>query len=32
MDENCVPGLIDNKRRHLEKRLLQSQRDEISLT
>ena len=30
-DENCVPRLIDNKRRHLEKRLSQSQRDEILL-
>ena len=27
-DENCVPSLIDNKRRHLEKRLSQSQKDE----
>ena len=23
-DGNCVPGLVDNKRRHLEKRLSQS--------
>ena len=30
-DENCVPRLIDNKRRHFEKRLSQSQRDEILL-
>ena len=30
-DENCVPRLIDNKRWHLEKRLSQSQRDEILL-
>ena len=28
-DINCVPRLTDNKRRHLEKRLSQSQRDEI---
>ena len=30
-DENCVPRLIDSKRRHLEKKLSQSQRDEILL-
>ena len=30
-DENYVPRLINNKRRHLEKRLSQSQRDEILL-
>ena len=30
-DENCVPSLIDNKRRHLEKRLSQSQKDETFL-
>ena len=30
-DENCVPRLIDSKRRHLEKRLSHSQRDEILL-
>lgn len=30
-DENCVPKLIDDKRKHLEKRLCQSKRDEILL-
>ena len=30
-DETCVPRLIDNKRRHLEKRVSQSQRDDIFL-
>ena len=30
-DENCVPRLIDNKCGHLERRLSQSQRDEILL-
>ena len=30
-DENCVPRLMDDKRRHLEKVLSQSQRDEILL-
>ena len=30
-DENCVPRLKDNKRRHLGKRLSQSQRDKILL-
>ena len=30
-DENSVPRLVVNKNRHLEKRLSQSQRDEILL-